>query len=64
MPFLCISAGEKGETLYPKDHVMRAKIDMVMDWHQSSLYPCLPSIRYFIFVMTSYGDDAKARADF
>lgn len=63
MRFMCVNAGEKGEALYPKDPVLRAKIDMAMDWRQSSYYPCLPSIGYIIFGMTM-GDDEKVRADF
>jgi glutathione S-transferase len=64
MRFLCVTAGEKGEKLYPKDPIIRAKIDIAMDWRQISVYPCIPSIGYFVFGLTGYGDDAKARADF
>ena len=62
MRHLCESAGEKGEKLYPKDLVTKARINMALDWRQTSLYKCLPSIGYIAFGMPS--DDDKAKADF
>lgn len=50
---------EGGEKLYPKDPAMRGKIDMVMDWRQTSLYTLLPDIGYMIFGMEKDGEQAK-----
>ena len=40
-------------------YVLRAKIDMVMDWRQTSVYPCLPDIAYVIFGMSCSDEGAK-----
>lgn len=39
-----------------------SKIDMVMDWRQTSMYPCIPSIAYIVFAMEQ--DDEQAKKDF
>mmetsp|Transcript_67160 Transcript_67160/g.187977 ORF Transcript_67160/g.187977 Transcript_67160/m.187977 type:complete len:221 (+) Transcript_67160:106-768(+) len=62
MRVLCGLAGEKGEALYPTETIQRAKIDMVMDWRQATMYPKLPAIGYIAFGMPC--DDAKAKTDF
>ena len=62
MRFLCKKFDTEGE-LYPTDDIVKAgKIDMVMDWRQTSMYTCLPDIGYVIFGMTM--SDEKAKADF
>jgi len=48
-----------GEDLYPKDPIMRAKIDMVLDWRQTSLYKNIPDIAYCIFGMPVSDEGAK-----
>lgn len=58
MRYLCLN-NEGGEELYPSDPVLRAKIDMVMDWRQTSVYPCLPDIAYVIFGMSCSDEGAK-----
>jgi glutathione S-transferase len=62
MRYLCNISGEKGETLYPKDPFKRARVDMALDWRQTSYYPPLQSIGYIVFGMSQ--DDAQAQADF
>jgi len=61
MRYLCVNS-EGGEDLYPADPATRGKIDMVMDWRQTSMYPCIPNIAYRIFGMDM--DDDKAKEDF
>merc|ERR1712194_344575 len=39
--------------------VLRAKIDMVMDWRQTSFYPCMPDIAYIVFGMECSDEGAK-----
>ena len=56
--YLCVTR-EGGEELYPKDPVVRAKIDMVLDWRQTSLYKCLPDIAYGVWGMEMDDDAAK-----
>mmetsp|Transcript_6735 Transcript_6735/g.7200 ORF Transcript_6735/g.7200 Transcript_6735/m.7200 type:complete len:338 (+) Transcript_6735:98-1111(+) len=58
MRYLCVN-NQGGEDLYPSDPTMRGKIDMVMDWRQTGLYPCLPDIGYLIFGMPCEDDAAK-----
>jgi len=58
MRYLCVnSAG--GEELYPSDPETRGMIDMVMDWRQTGMYPCIPSIGYIVFGMEQSDEDAK-----
>jgi glutathione S-transferase len=45
--------------LYPADAKLRGRIDMVMDWRQTSLYPCLPDIGYVVFGMDCSDEGAK-----
>mmetsp|Transcript_22672 Transcript_22672/g.47833 ORF Transcript_22672/g.47833 Transcript_22672/m.47833 type:complete len:225 (-) Transcript_22672:305-979(-) len=48
MRALCeMNAG--GEDLYPADPITRAKINMVMDWKTSSIYPDLFHLAYMMF---------------
>lgn len=54
-----VTTGEGGESLYPADPAMRGKIDMVMDWRQTSLYPKLPAIGYIVFGFPQSDDQAK-----
>jgi len=61
MRFLCNSS-PKGDKLYPTDPVKRAKVDMVLDWRQTTLYTKLPSIGYVVFGMKM--DDDQAKKDF
>jgi len=56
--YLCVTQ-EGGEELYPTDPVVRAKIDMVLDWRQTSLYKCLPDIAYGVWGMEMDDDAAK-----
>jgi glutathione S-transferase len=58
MRFLCIIS-PNGETLYPADPIKRARVDLAMDWRQTSFYPCLPSIGYIIFEMEQSNEKAK-----
>jgi len=58
MRYLCLN-NEGGEALYPADPILRGKVDMVMDWRQTGLYPCLPDIAYMIFGMEVSDDGAK-----
>jgi len=60
MRFLCTKFG--GEELYPADAVKRAKVDMVLDWRQTSYYSCIPAIGYIIFGMEK--TDAEAKESF
>jgi len=59
MRFLIATAGKKGETLYPKEAILRGKLDTVMDWRACELYPKLPDIGYMIFGMPVSDDGAK-----
>ena len=59
--YLCVTQ-EGGEELYPTDPVLRAKIDMVLDWRQTSLYKCLPDIAYGVWGMDV--DDNAAKKSF
>jgi len=53
----------KGETLYPtKDPIQKGKIDMALDWRQTSMYTKIGSIGYGIFGMPT--DAEKAQKDF
>ena len=61
MRFLCDSS-PNGESLYPKDPIKRARVDLALDWRQTAYYPCLPSIGYIIFGMEQSTE--KARDDF
>lgn len=61
MRYLCVTA-ENGNELYPSDPELRAKIDMVMDWRQTGMYPCISDIGYVIFGIPC--SDDKAKADF
>lgn len=58
MRYLCVN-NEGGEELYPSDPVLRAKIDMVMDWRQTGMYTCIPAIAYIVFGMPQKDEDAK-----
>ena len=58
MRYLCVN-NEGGEELYPTDPILRGKIDMVMDWRQTSMYPCLPDIGYVVFGMPCTDEGAK-----
>mmetsp|Transcript_10095 Transcript_10095/g.17633 ORF Transcript_10095/g.17633 Transcript_10095/m.17633 type:complete len:218 (+) Transcript_10095:278-931(+) len=58
MRYLCVN-NEGGEDLYPTDPKLRGRIDMVMDWRQTSLYPCFPDIGYLIFGMECTDEGAK-----
>eukprot|EP00804_Cyclotella_cryptica_P000320 CCRYP_010235-RB/>CCRYP_010235-RB protein AED:0.38 eAED:0.38 QI:209/1/1/1/1/1/2/1463/224 len=49
-------------SLYPNDAKMRGRIDMIMDWRQTTLYPCLPDIAYVVFGMPC--SDAGAQKSF
>jgi len=48
MRYLCLTS-EGGEKYYPADPVLRAKIDMVMDWRQTSMYKSIAPVGYVIF---------------
>ena len=48
--------------LFPCFLLLKQKVDMVMDWRQTGLYPCLPSIAYIVFGYKQ--EDSKAKADF
>lgn len=61
MRYLCVTQ-EGGEGLYPTDPVLRAKIDMVMDWRQTSLYKCLADIGYPVWGIDI--DDTAATKSF
>ena len=58
MRYLCVN-NEGGEELYPSDPVLRAKIDMVMDWRQTGMYTCIPAIAYIVFGIPQKDEDAK-----
>lgn len=58
MRYLVVNHDKEG-VLYPNDPKMRGRIDMVMDWRQASLYPCLPDIGYIVFGMECSDDEAK-----
>jgi glutathione S-transferase len=59
MRFLCVN-NEGGDILYPSsDPILRGKIDMVMDWRQTGLYPTMPNIAYGVFGYPTDEDDAK-----
>jgi glutathione S-transferase len=53
---------EGGEKYYPKDPILRGKIDLVCDWKNTVFYPCFPSLGYVIFGYPN--DTAKAKEDF
>lgn len=56
MRYLCVN-NEGGEELYPT--AIRGKVDMVMDWRQTSFYGPIPDICYCIFGMNFDDDKAK-----
>jgi len=58
MRYLCVN-NEGGDDLYPTNPAMRGKIDMVMDWRQTSMYPCIPNIAYCVFGMPTDAEGAK-----
>jgi len=58
MRYLCVN-NKGGEELYPANPILRAKVDMVMDWRQTGLYPCLPDIAYMVFGMPVTDEGAK-----
>ena len=58
MRYLCVN-NEGGDDLYPTNPALRGKIDMVMDWRQTGLYPCIPDIAYIVFGMECSDDGAK-----
>lgn len=58
MRYLCVN-NKGGEELYPNDPALRGKIDMVMDWRQTSLYKGIPPIAYIVFGMEQKDEDAK-----
>lgn len=58
MRYLCVNS-PGGEALYPADPALRGKIDMVMDWRQTTYYPNLPDIGYVIFGMECSDEGAK-----
>ena len=45
--------------LYPVDPVLRAKIDMVMDWRQTGMAPYFVAIGYIIFGIPQKDEEAK-----
>jgi len=59
MRYLCVN-NEGGEDLYPVDPVLRGKIDMVMDWRQTSYYKSVAPIGYVIFGI-NMGDEAAKK---
>lgn len=52
MRYLCRTFPE-GEQFYPEE--LRSKLDMVMDWRQTKMYPCVAKVAYIIF---GYPEDA------
>jgi len=58
MRYLCKST-PNGTELYPLDLQAASKVDMVMDWRQTSMYPCIPSIAYGVFGMDQSDEEAK-----
>jgi glutathione S-transferase len=59
MRFLCVN-NTGGDDLYPSsDPILRGKIDMVMDWRQTGLYPAFPNIAYGVFGYPTDEEDAK-----
>jgi glutathione S-transferase len=60
--YFATTSGESGEAFYPKDPILRAKIDMAMDWRQTEWYKLIPSIGYIAFGMAQPVE--KAQADF
>lgn len=62
MRYLCDTApNAKGDSLYPKDPLKRAKIDMALDWRQCNLYPCFPAIGYILFGFEQDTEEAKEK---
>ena len=61
MRFLC-NIAPNGDSLYPKDPIKRARVDLALDWRQTSLYPCFPAIGYILFGMEQSTE--KAQEDF
>jgi glutathione S-transferase len=61
MRYLCVTS-QGGEDLYPADPVLRGKIDMVMDWRQTSMYKPMPAIAYVVFGFAN--DDEAAKKSF
>ena len=60
MRYLCVTQ-DGGETLYPPDPRMRAKIDMIMDWRQTELYTKIAPIGYLVWGI-NMGDDVTKKA--
>jgi len=58
MRYLCRS-NANGHKLYPSDPKVAAKIDMVMDWRQTEMYKCIPSIAYIVFGFAQSDEEAK-----
>jgi len=58
MRYLCRSI-PSGDKLYPKDLKAAARIDMVCDWRQTSMYNCIPAIGYGIFGMEQSDEEAQ-----
>mmetsp|Transcript_5888 Transcript_5888/g.12807 ORF Transcript_5888/g.12807 Transcript_5888/m.12807 type:complete len:199 (-) Transcript_5888:335-931(-) len=62
MRYLCnIAPNGAGDKLYPNDPLKRARVDLVLDWRQTSLYPCFPAIGYGIFGVPVNTDEAKEK---
>ena len=61
--YIATTSGEAGLKYYPEDPVLRAKIDMAMDWRQTTWYTLLPPIGYIVFGY-NMGEDDKAKANF
>ena len=61
MRYLCLN-NDGGEDLYPTDPILRAKVDMVMDWRQTVMYPCIGAIGYIVFGYKQ--EDEEARKSF
>jgi glutathione S-transferase len=60
MKYLC-SLSDKGDTLYPKDAKLRARLDMVMDWRNCTLTAALKPIGYVLFGFKMENADAQAQ---
>lgn len=60
MRYIC-NVTPNGEKLYPTDPKQRARIDMVMDWRQTSFYPCLTPVGYPIFGIPIKDEDCQEK---
>jgi glutathione S-transferase len=56
MRYIC-NVSPNGEKLYPADPKQRARVDMVMDWRQCSLGPCISPVGYVIWGMPAKDED-------